>query len=92
MFPPRRLPVPAGEGAGDGSGAAGDVQPAVDVFQVSPDGAFGQAEPPRDLGVGMPGGEQVEQLPVPGGEHRDAMAAAFGVEAQLTTEPPLTLR
>jgi hypothetical protein len=40
----------------------------------------------------MPGGEQVEQLPVPGGEHRDAMAAAFGVEAQLTTEPPLTLR
>jgi hypothetical protein len=53
------------------------------VFQVRPDGAFGQAEPPGDLGVGMPGGEQVKQLPVPGGEHRDGMAAAFGVEVSL---------
>jgi hypothetical protein len=80
IFPARRVTRPGRGRRGYGGGAAGDVQPAVDVFQVSSDGAFGQAEPPGDLGVGMPGGEQVKQLPVRGGEHRDGMTAAFGVE------------
>jgi hypothetical protein len=42
------------ECAGDGGGAAGDLQPLVDVFQVGAHGCLGQAEPPGDLGVGVP--------------------------------------
>ena len=55
-----------GEGAGDGGGAAGDVQPGVDVFQVGAHGSLGYAEAAGDLGVSVPGGEQAQQVPVPG--------------------------
>jgi hypothetical protein len=41
-------------GAGDWGCAAGDLQPAGDVFRVGADGALGQAEPPGDLGAVCP--------------------------------------
>ena len=60
--------VRVGEGAGDGGGAAGDLQQAVDVFQVGAHGPLGDAEAAGDLGVGVPGGDQVQQFPLAGGE------------------------
>ena len=59
-----------GEGAGDGGGAAGDVQPFVDVFQVAAHGALGDAQPTGDLGVGVPGRDEAKQFPVPDGDER----------------------
>ena len=58
---------PVGEGAGDGGGAAGDVQPFVDVFQVGAHGSLGDAEAAGDLGVGVPGGQQPQQVASAGG-------------------------
>jgi hypothetical protein len=46
-------------------------------------GALGHAEPARDLRVGVPGGEQVQQFPVPRRELRDRVAAPVGVEIGL---------
>ena len=57
---------PVGEGAGDGGGAAGDVQPGVDVFQVGAHGPLGYAEVAGDLGVSVPGREQEKQVVLPG--------------------------
>jgi hypothetical protein len=48
---------PVGEGAVDGGGPAGDLQQAVDVFQVSAYGSLGYAQAAGDLGVGVPGGD-----------------------------------
>ncbi len=70
---------PVGEGAGDGRGAAGYLQPGVDVFQVLAHGSLGQGEPAGYLGVGVPGGQQMQQVPVPGGELGHAEAALLGV-------------
>src|SRR2546430_4672183 len=56
------------ERAGDGGGAAGDLQPFVDVLQVGAHGSLGQAEPPGDLGVGVPSRHQVQQVGLTGGE------------------------
>jgi hypothetical protein len=51
---------PVGEGTGDRGCAAGDLQPFVDVFQVGAHRSLGDAEPSGDLGVGVPGGQQVQ--------------------------------
>ena len=77
------LDLPVGEGAGDGGGPAGDLQQAIDVFQVGAHGCLGDAQAAGDLGVGVPGGDQVQQVPVPGGELRGRVAAALGVEVGL---------
>jgi hypothetical protein len=47
---------PVWEATGNGGGAAGHVQPGVDVFQVLAHSSFRHAEPAGDLGVGVPGG------------------------------------
>jgi len=47
---------PVWEGAGDCGGAAGDLEPGVDVFQVGAHGSLRDAEAAGDLGVGVPGG------------------------------------
>jgi hypothetical protein len=73
---------PVREDAGHGGGSAGDVQPGVDGFQVCAHSSLGYAQAAGDLGVGVPGGEQAQQFPVPTGELRDR-AAAFGVEIGL---------
>ena len=75
----RVLHHPVGEGAGDRGGAAGDTQRLVDVFQVGAHGSLGDAQPPGDLGVGVPGGQQAQQLVLPPGEPGDGMAAGFGL-------------
>src|SRR5690242_2453304 len=67
------------EGAGDRGGAAGHAQAAVDVLQVLADRALGDAEPPADLDVGVPGGDQPEQVPLPGGELGPGPAAQLRV-------------
>src|SRR6266487_1538377 len=74
---------PVEKGAGDGGGAVGDMQSAVDVFQVGAHGSLGDDEKAGDLGVGVPGGEQVQQVLLPGGELGVGVAAAFGVEVGL---------
>jgi hypothetical protein len=57
---------PVGQDAGDGSGAAGYLEPFVDIFQVGTHGSLGYAEAAGDLGVGVPGGQQVQQIFLPG--------------------------
>ena len=74
---------PVGEGAGDGGGPAGDLQQPVDVFQVGAHGSLGNAQAPGDLGVGVPGGDQVQQFPLPACELGDWVAAALGVAVGL---------
>ena len=59
------------------------VQQAVDVFQVSAHCSLGYTQAAGDLGVGVPGGDQVQQFLLPGGEPRGRVAAAFGVEVGL---------
>ncbi len=56
------------EGAGDGGGAAGDIQLLVDVFQVGTYGSLGDAQTPGDLAVGVPGRQQVQQVVLPGSQ------------------------
>ena len=51
---------------GNGSGAAGDVQSFVDVLQVGAHGSLGYAEEAGDLGVGVPGRDQLQQAGLPG--------------------------
>ena len=87
-----------GEGAGDRGGAAGDLQFLVDVLQVGAHGSLGDAEPPGDLGVGVPGGQQAQQVILAGGEPGDWVAAPFGVQvglvqvrAQQHQQRPVTL-
>jgi hypothetical protein len=79
-----RLPAladcPVRERTSDCGRATGDVQPAIDVFQVGAHGGLGQAEAAGDLGVGVPGGDQVQQFPLPRGEPGSGVAAAFGVQ------------
>ena len=75
--------TPVGEGAGDGGGTAGDLQQAVDVFQVRAHGCLGYAQAAGDLGIGVPGGDQAQQVPVPGGEPGGWVAAALSVEVGL---------
>ena len=58
--------IAVGEGAGDRGGPAGDLQQAVDVFQVGAHGSLGYAQAAGDLGVGVPGGDQVQQFPAAG--------------------------
>jgi hypothetical protein len=72
-----------GEGAGDGGGAAGHAQPFVDVLQVGAHGSLGNAQAAGDLGVGVPGGHQAQQLPLPGGEPGDGIAAPLGIQEGL---------
>src|ERR1700678_1396297 len=74
---------PVGESAGDGGGPAGDLQQAVDVFQVGAHGSLGYAQAAGDLGVGVPGGDQVQQLLLPGCELGGGVATALGVEVCL---------
>ena len=71
---------PVGEGACDGGGAAGYLQPAVNVFQVGAHCSVGNAEPAGDLGVGVPGGQQAQHVPLPGGEPGDGAAAALVIQ------------
>jgi hypothetical protein len=52
--PGKALGNPVGEGASHRGGAAGDVQPFVDAFQVGAHGSLGDAEAQGDLGVGVP--------------------------------------
>ena len=59
------------------------MQPGVDVFQVLAHGSLGHADPAGDLAVGVPGGDQVQQFPVPGGELRCAATAALRVNIGL---------
>ena len=56
------------------------MQPAVYVLQVGAHGGLGHAEGAGNLGVGMPGSDQVQQFPLPGGELGSGVAAAFGVQ------------
>jgi hypothetical protein len=72
-----------GEGAQDRGGAAGDLQPAVDVLQVGAYRALGQAQAPSDLGVGVPVRDQPQQASLPRGEPGPLGAAAFGVQVSL---------
>jgi hypothetical protein len=44
---------------------------------VGAHGSLGQAEAAGDLGVGMPDGNQVQQVPVSGGEPGNGVAAAL---------------
>jgi hypothetical protein len=74
---------PVREGAGDRGGAAGDLQPFVDVFQVGAHGSLGDAQPAGDLGVGVAGGQQAQQVLLPGGEPGNGVAAALGVQVGL---------
>ena len=46
-------------------------------------GSLGYAQAAGDLGVGVAGGDQVQQFPVPGGEPGGWVAAALGVEVGL---------
>jgi hypothetical protein len=46
-------------------------------------GCLGDAEAPSDLGVGVPGGDQVQQLGLPGGELGDGVAAPLGIQEGL---------
>jgi len=46
-------------------------------------GFLGHAEPAGALGIGVPGGDQAQQLPLPGGELGRWVAAAFGVQEGL---------
>jgi hypothetical protein len=48
--------------------------------RVGAHGGLGHAEAAGDLGVGVPGSDQLQQFPLPGGELRSGMAAAFGVQ------------
>src|SRR6516165_6219297 len=79
-----RLPAladcPVRERTGYCGRAAGDVQPVIDVLQVGAHGGLGQTEAAGDLGVGVPGGDQVQQFPLPGSELDSGVAAAFGVQ------------
>jgi hypothetical protein len=75
--------VTVAEGAGRGLRSARHLEAAVQVLQVGADRALGQAEPPGDLAVGVAGGEQAQQLPVPGREPRQRVPASFGVEVSL---------
>jgi|HubBroStandDraft_5_1064220.scaffolds.fasta_scaffold483193_2 hypothetical protein len=59
---PRHL---VGEDVQDRRRAAGDLQPAEDVLQVSAHGSLGQAEAPGDLGIGVPVRDQPQQLHLP---------------------------
>ena len=52
----------------------------VDGFQVGAHGALRDAETAGDLGVSVPGGDQMQQVPVPGGELGDGVTATFGVQ------------
>jgi hypothetical protein len=72
-----------GEGTGDGGGAAGYLEPGVDVLQVLAHGFLGHVEPPGDLGVGVAGGDQAQQFPMAGGELGGRAPLAFGVEVGL---------
>jgi len=58
------------EPAGYRSGAAGYVQPLEDMFQMFADCRFGDGQAARDLTVGVTGGDQSQQLPLPRGELR----------------------
>src|ERR1700722_7689523 len=81
-WPPARGQVsggPVGEGAVDGGGPAGDLQQVVDVFQVGAHGSLGYAQAAGDLGLGVPGGDQVQQFLLPGCELGGGVAAALGV-------------
>jgi hypothetical protein len=72
-----------GEGAADSGGPAGYLQQAVDVLQVGADGSAGYAQPAGDLGIGVPGGHQVQQFLLADGEPRAWVTAAFGFEVRL---------
>jgi|RhiMetdeSRZDD1v2_1073273.scaffolds.fasta_scaffold1217049_1 hypothetical protein len=74
---------PLGEGAGDCGCAARYLEPFVDVLQVGAHGSLGYAEPTSDLGIRVPGGDQAQQLPMPGRQPRDGAAAALGVQVGL---------
>jgi hypothetical protein len=71
------------ERAGDRGGAAWHLQPGVDVLQVDAHGSLRYTELPGDLAVGVPGGDQAQQFPLPGRQLRDWMTAALGVEVGL---------
>jgi hypothetical protein len=65
---------------------------------VGAHGSLGYAKAAGDLGIGVPGGEQAQQVPVPGGQRGDRVAAAFGVHiglvqvrAQQHQQGPVTL-
>jgi len=62
---------------------AGGPQQAVVVLQAGAHGSLGNAEAAGDLTVGVPGGDQVQQFPLSGGELGDWVAAALGVEVGL---------
>lgn len=72
-----------GEGAQDRGGAAGDLQPAVDVLQVGAHGALRQVQAPGDLGIGVPARDQAQQVRLPRGEPGPLGAAALGVQVGL---------
>ena len=74
---------PLGKGAGYCGGAAGDVQLVVDVLQVDTHGSLGNPEAAGDLGIGVPGGDQVQQFLLPRGQPGDRVAAPLGVEVGL---------
>src|SRR5580693_1802805 len=74
---------PCREGAGDGGGAAGNMQSFIDVFEVGAYGSLSHAQAAADLGVGVPGGQQAQQLPLPGGEPGDGIAAPLGLQVGL---------
>jgi hypothetical protein len=72
-----------GERADDSCGAAGDMQPVVDVFQVLAHSSLGQAQLAGDLGVGPPGGDEEQQFPLPVGELGPVAAALLRVQIGL---------
>jgi hypothetical protein len=59
------------------------IQLFVDVFQVGAHGSLGDAEAAGDLGVGVPGRQQAQQVVLPGGEPGDRVAAPLGVQVGL---------
>ena len=66
------------ERVGDRGRAARDLQPAVDVLQVDAHGSFRHTESTRDLGIGVPGGDLVQQFPLPRGQLMSGAAAPSG--------------
>jgi len=77
---------------GDGGGAAGDLQPFVDVLQVGVHGSLGDAQAAGDLPVGVPCGMPGWQIALiaAGAALLAATVAVVLYRAWVTRRKPLT--
>src|SRR6201986_5634490 len=67
----------AGKARVTAAGPVGDLELGVDVPRVLAYGPLAPAPPPADLGIGVPVGDQVQQLALPGREPRGAEPELF---------------